>query len=261
MLTKNNIQDYLRSQNIKSSDTVLIHTSLKAIGDLDGGADMIIDSFVEYLKDGLFIIPTHTWSNVNETNPFFDVKKTTPCIGVLPTIACNRKDGIRSLHPTHSIVAFGKRAKEYVKGEEKATTPAPIGGCWQRLYDERAKILLLGVEHDKNTYFHAVDEMLNIPNRLNINTFQVTIRDYDGTEYVTKDFAPHFTEGIEKGCSHFFPNYKKPLEELGAVVYGTLGNAQVYHCDAVACKEVIEKLWAQADQDLCVKTMDLQTPR
>lgn len=86
-----------------------------------------------------------------------------------------RKDGVRSLHPTHSVITFGSRAKEFISGEERAASPAPVGGCWSKLYDEHAKILLMGVGHEKNTYLHAVDEMLKIPNRLSDNTFAITI--------------------------------------------------------------------------------------
>ncbi len=257
MTTKNDILRFLENIGIKHDDTVLIHTSLKAIGELDGGADMLIDAFCEYLYEGLFLIPTHTWANVVEDNPYFDVKTTMPCIGALPCLAVTRKDGVRSLHPTHSIVAFGQRAREYIKGEEMATSPAPIGGCWSRLYDEHAKILLLGVGHDKNTYFHAVDEMLDIPDRLSDKAFVLTIKDESGRIHTTAPFHPHFTKGLAGGCSDFYPNYKKPLEELGAVIYSKLGDAIVYCCDAVKCTDIIRRLWEKTDHDLCISELEI----
>ncbi len=257
MITKNDIIQFLESNNIRHDDTVLIHTSLKAIGGLEGGADMLIDAFCEYLYDGLFIIPTHTWDNVVPGSPYYDVKTTMPCIGTLPCVAVKREDGVRSLHPTHSVMAFGKRAKEYVTGEETAATPAPIGGCWSRLYKERAKILLIGVGHDKNTYFHAVDEMLDTPNRLKESTFTITIRDEEGKICTTPPFHAHFTEGLSGGCSEFYPNYKKPLEELGAVTYSKLGDAVVYNCDAVKCTDIIRVLWEKTDHDLCIKDEEI----
>ena len=257
MVTKNDIIKFLEDIDIKHDDTVLIHTSLKAIGELNGGADMMIDAFCEYLHRGLFIIPTHTWDNVIAKAPFYDVKTTVPCIGMLPCLAVKRKDGVRSLHPTHSVVAFGMRAREYIKGEENAASPAPIGGCWSRLYEEHAKILLIGVGHDKNTYFHAVDEILDIPNRLSDNAFTITIKDEDGKIHITPPFHTHFTKGISCGCSEFFPNYKKPLEELGAVTYSKLGDALVYCCDAVKCTDIIRSLWEKTDHDLCIREEEI----
>ena len=257
MIIKNDVFEYLKYIGINRYDTVLIHISLKAIGELDGGADMLINAFSEYLCDGLFIVPTHTWGNVTSEFPFYDVKTTVPCIGLLPRLAVKRTDGVRSLHPTHSVVAFGKRAWEYTRGEENAASPAPIGGCWARLYDEHAKILLIGVGHDKNTYFHAVDEMLNIPNRLNEKGFTITITDEHGKTNITPLFHTHLTNGIPCCCSEFYPNYKKPLEELGAVTYSKLGNATVYCCDAKKCADTIRCMWKKTDHDLCISKQEI----
>lgn len=257
MVTKDDIIKFLQNIDIKHDDTVLIHTSLKAIGELEGGVDMLIDTFCEYLHHGLFIVPTHTWDKVIPKSPLFDVKTTVPGIGTLPCIAMKRKDGVRSLHPTHSVMAFGKRAREYIKGEETAASPAPIGGCWSRLYEEHAKILLIGVGHDKNTYFHAVDEMLDIPNRLSDDTFTITIKDENDKTHITPPFQIHFTKGISCSCSEFYPNYKKPLEELSAVTYSKLGDAIVYSCDAVKCTDIIRRLWEKTDHDLCISKQEI----
>ena len=50
-----------------STDTVTIHTSMKAIGEVEGGADTVIDAFCESLDEGLFLVPTHTWSYVRRS--------------------------------------------------------------------------------------------------------------------------------------------------------------------------------------------------
>lgn len=97
MLTKNDIHGFLQSIGIKPTDTVLVHTSMKCIGEVDGGCDGLIDGFTSYLTDGLFIVPTHTWSMVNKDAPVYDVRATVPNIGALPTVAAFRKDGVRSL--------------------------------------------------------------------------------------------------------------------------------------------------------------------
>lgn len=257
MLNKNDIKEYLASVGIKRNDTVLIHTSLKSLGGLEGGADMLIDAFCEYLNDGLFIVPTHTWDNVTPEKPFYNVRETLPCIGKLPEIAAFRQDGIRSLHPTHSVAAFGKRAAEYVKGEEKCASPAPKGGCWARLYDERAKILLIGVGLNRNTYFHAVDEILDIKDRLNDKAYTIEITDYDGRKLMSPPFHSHYTAAAPCCCSEFYPNYKKPLERLGALEYSRLGNAEVCLCDAVKSADAIKLLWEKAEYDMCISEREI----
>lgn len=250
MLTKEQIMISLSQMGIKSTDTVLIHTSLRAIGDIENGGDGLIDAFCEYLCDGLFLIPAHTWNNVTPETPVFDVLNTPSCIGTLPNIAVHRKDGLRSLHPTHSVVAFGKTAAEFIKGEENIDTPASPDGCWGKLYKCGAKILLLGVNHSKNTYFHFVDELLDIPQRLSEYYLPLKIKKADGT-IIDRPLKRH-TNPYCDDISRNYVRYEIPLKEAGAVTYSTLGNAEVRVCDAVKCAEVVRGLWEKADRDLCV---------
>ena len=246
MLTLTDIHRFLSDNGITPTDTVLVHTSMKALGEVENGCDGIIDAFKSYLSDGLFIVPTHTWATVTKDNPHYDARESTPCIGALPTVASKRNDGVRSLHPSHSVAVFGKRAVEFVRGEEKATTPCPKGGVWQRLYDENAKILLIGVGLNRNTYIHAVDEMIGtLPKRLHTESFPVTITDLSG-KTITSSLRPHGEIG-----SKFFENYRAPLEELGALKNAKLGNATVGICDAKKTADIIIALWKKAEFDLC----------
>ncbi|MGI6315345.1 MAG: AAC(3) family N-acetyltransferase [Christensenellales bacterium] len=246
MITKKDVFDFLEDCGIERDDKVTIHCSLRAIGKIENGADGLIDAFCAYLSDGLFIVPTHTWANVNKDNPFYDVHTTEPCIGTLPRIAALRPDGFRSLHPTHSVTAFGKGAADYIKGEEKSATPAPVSGCLNRLYEEDGKILMIGVGHERNTYLHAVDERLQIPNRLNPETFEITIKDHEGNTLTSPPYHSH----IGGDVSRFYPNYKEAFAYTGAVTYARLGNALVYNCSARKMTETARMIWEKADRDL-----------
>ena len=243
MLREKDVHEFLARAGITPTDTVLVHTSMRAIGAVLGGCDGLIDAFKSYLCDGLFIVPTHTWANVNAKSPVYDVKATVPCIGALPTVAAFRKDGVRSLHPTHSIAAFGRRAEEFLRGEEKCKTPCPPGGAWARLYDEDAIILLIGVGLDKCTYIHAVDEIIGLPDRLGEEA-GLTVIDRGGTSHSLL-FRGHGITG-----SRNFEVYRKPLSALGALTVSSLGNATVTVLRAKACKDIIEHLWKRADHDL-----------
>ena len=236
MIGEKEIHEFLHGIGVSASDTVIIHSSMKAIGEVSRGCDGLIDGFKSYLSDGLFLVPTHTWANVGEDQPVYDVRKTLPCIGALPTVAAFRKDGIRSMHPTHSVAAFGKRAKEFVAGEENCTTPCPIGGVWSRLYDEDAKILLLGVKLNRNTYIHAVDELLNIPNRLR-DPIPLTLIDYDGNARVIQ-FRKHGQTGSEE----YDEKYRADFERAQVIKTARLGNAEVGIVSARGCTEVLKKL-------------------
>ena len=172
---KQQLKDQLESMGLKGDETILIHSSMKAIGAVDGGADTVLDAWMEYFKDGLLLLPTHTWKTVNADNPVYNPDTTPSCVGLLTNMFMKRDGVIRSLHPTHSMSGYGKNAAEYLAGEEYNNTPCTPGGCYDRLKEVGGKVLLVGVGHERNTYIHSVEEVLNVPNRLSDMPMELVI--------------------------------------------------------------------------------------
>ncbi len=172
---KQQLKDQLESMGLKGDETILIHSSMKSIGEVDGGADTVLDAWMEYFKDGLLLLPTHTWKTVNADNPVYNPQTTPSCVGLLTNMFMKRDGVIRSLHPTHSMAGYGKSAAEYLAGEEYNNTPCTPGGCYDRLKDAGGKVLLVGVGHERNTYIHSVEEVLNVPNRLSDMPMELVI--------------------------------------------------------------------------------------
>lgn len=172
---KQQLQDQLESMGLKGDETILIHSSMKSIGEVDGGADTVLDAWMEYFKDGLLLLPTHTWKTVNADNPVYNPQTTPSCVGLLTNMFMKRDGVIRSLHLTHSMAGYGKNAAEYLAGEEYNNTPCTPGGCYDRLKDAGGKVLLVGVGHERNTYIHSVEEVLNVPNRLSDMPMELVI--------------------------------------------------------------------------------------
>lgn len=81
MHTKTGLFEQLKALEINPSGTLLVHSSLKSIGEVQGGADTVLDVLSEYMKDGLLVLPTHTWSYINATNPRFDVLNSLSASG------------------------------------------------------------------------------------------------------------------------------------------------------------------------------------
>lgn len=172
---KQQLKDQLESMGLKGDETILIHSSMKAIGAVDGGADTVLDAWMEYFKDGLLLLPTHTWKTVNADNPVYNPYTTPSCVGLLTNMFMKRDGVIRSLHPTHSMSGYGKNVAEYLAGEEYNNTPCTPGGCYDRLKEVGGKVLLVGVGHERNTYIHSVEEVLNVPNRLSDMPMELVI--------------------------------------------------------------------------------------
>ncbi len=256
MVDKQDVFELLKNFNIKPSDIVVVHSALRSVGEIEGGADGLIDAFTEYLKDGVLVIPTHTWAGVAE-RLYYDVKSTPTCLGALSKVALERKDGVRSLHPTHSVKAFGKKAYKLIKGEEKCASPTPRNSWISGLCKKNAYVLLLGVNQTSNTFLHAVEDRLKVPDRMVKDGLIITIKDYDGKEIKSPVFDGFGCKNIPEDCSEFFENYNKPMVELGAVQFGKLGNAEVRCCNTKKTFKALKKAWKNAEYDLCTPNTEI----
>jgi len=143
MYTKQDLLNSLSVIGVNSTGTLKVHISYRAIGEVEGRGDTVLDALAEYMKDGLLVLPSHTWAHTRENNPIMDVLYTPSCVGVLTEIFRKREGVLRSLHPTHSVAALGKGAAEFVAGEEKIGTPGGEGGAYHKLWQQDAQILLL----------------------------------------------------------------------------------------------------------------------
>lgn len=245
MYTKEQLTEQIKALGIVSDDIITVNMSLKSIGKIDNSekttAEVFIDAARDAVPDGLLIIPAHTYSNIREV-PVFNIRKTMPCIGAVPTVAVKManeaydrgdKSCVRSFHVSHSVVAFGKKAYEYTADDAKAKTPAPYFGSYGKLERHNAKILLIGVDFRNNTFIHMIDEYF-APEELSAE-YSVTGVDYDGNEH------PRYARNCAVPAS-LYPKYQPLLEKSGAISYGKIGDADVIVCDAKKTFDMILKL-------------------
>lgn len=100
MFSKNNLRKDLENLQILPSDTLLIHSSMKSIGEVDGGADAVLDMLMEYFKEsGLLLFPTLSYRSINAGITRFNVAETPACTGILPELFRKKPGVVRSLHP------------------------------------------------------------------------------------------------------------------------------------------------------------------
>ena len=59
--TKQTLQQDLAAMGLTGTETILIHSSMKSIGAVEGGADTVLDALMEFFAEGLLLLPTHTW--------------------------------------------------------------------------------------------------------------------------------------------------------------------------------------------------------
>lgn len=221
MYTKNDIISDIKKAGIKPTDTVLMHSSIKSVGELENGADTILDAFCEYLSEGLFVLPTHTWRDIDAQNPHFDVLKSEVCVGMLPEVFRKRKGVYRSLHPTHSLAAYGISAEEFVKGEENCNTPCNPKSCYGKLEKMGAKVILLGVNFGRCTIIHCIEEVARVQGKLTQEYESLFSRNEIGLEFLVKSFRHNNSN------SELFVKLEPVLRHRNQIEYRKLGDSDM----------------------------------
>lgn len=238
MITKNDILKQLEHFNYAKGKIVTVHTSLKAVGEIEGGGDTLLNALVEYFArdGGLLCVPTHTWDS-----DVYDRRKAESCVGVLPRLAAARDDCVRTLNPTHSMAIFGDGAHEFALHDANKDTPVNPDGCYGKLGEADGYILLIGVGQDKNTFIHCVEEMMNVSGRLTEHMVEKTIIHKDGSEEKRR---LHWFDNRLGDVSRRFVKFETPFRYHGVIDDGYIGDAPVQMCSASKIIDVLYRIYA-----------------
>lgn len=224
----------LEAMGIDRKGTLLVHSSMKSIGEVDGGADTVLDVLSDYMKDGLLVLPTHTWSTVKAEAPRFYVESSKTCVGILTEMFRNRPGVIRSWHPTHSVAALGRDAEEFVAGEELHDTPCARESVYGKLLDRKGTIMLIGVDLRRNTFMHGVEEWADIPGRLTDSHEQLITILPDGREIVVPS-----RRHCGKSWSQHYWKVDDVFLQRGVMFLGQFGDAETRICDTVKLTDLL----------------------
>lgn len=234
------IVDDLRALGLEEGGRVVVHSSLRAVGPVEGGADTIVDALLEVLgPQGLLVVPTFTY-----TTERFDPAVERGRTGALAEAVRLRPSAIRSLHPTHSIAALGAGAQELcAKHEDVAATD--IDSPLDRLARADGHVLLLGVGHIANTTVHVGESRARVP-YLAISPGPAWPRLHEivlgngESRAVEYDRFP--------GCSRAFGVVERGLRERGEIRDGRVGRAE---SQLMRGRAVIEESVSLLDRDVC----------
>jgi len=211
-------QDILLSldlMDIKKGDIILVHSALSSIGYVDGGADAVIDALLESVgEEGTVVMSTLTgWFEP------FDADKTPSAVGEITEKFRRRENAHRSLHPVHSVAAIGKHAEYITAGHDKCETGCGAGTPYYKLRDMDGKVMLLGVDMDRNTIMHSLEEEINA---LYLRTLDIPapvyIDDHENKKFTLRKFPPGHRD---------FIGFTPILRRREALIEGNIGDAAV----------------------------------
>jgi aminoglycoside 3-N-acetyltransferase len=163
VIQRHEIVSSLQHLGLRGGHHVLVHSSLSALGRVDGGAPAVVESLLDVVGEaGTVLAPTLTG---NEhigpgTTIRFDVSRSASWTGRIAETVRTWPGAVRSVHPTHSVAGLGAAAARLLDDHEDCVTPCGPGSPYARLAaDPDGVILLLGCDHESNTTLHHVEEL------------------------------------------------------------------------------------------------------
>lgn len=222
----------LKRLGIAPGDTVLVHTSLKALQAPGLRAEEVIEALMTLLTPrGTLLVPALTFSNVTRENPVFDIRQSPSCIGVLPEVFRTKYATHRSMHPTHSVCAWGRYAYSVTAWHKLDETPVGPHSPFMQLPMLGGKILMLGCGLRPNTFMHGVEEAARASYPLDPKYCLYTLRDANG-QISRKMYHPHHFGGLVQRYDRLADLLPEPK-----LVQGRVLNGVAYLIDAKAAFE------------------------
>lgn len=230
MLNRSDLVAGFSKLGLKYGDIVLVHSSLKSLGYVDGRAECVIKSMLETVGEkGTLVVPVLTGKREDSPGqpPVFDVK-TTPCwTGRIPETVRNMPEARRSLHPTHSVAAIGFEADYITRGHENSCSPCDSESPYWKNAVKGGFIMLIGVDQESNTTVHCCEEIAGVPYHLQNDITETYITGYDGRKLLVRNRLHDWNKPETD-----FNKLDRLYLENGVMKIGKVGEAEVRLIDA-----------------------------
>ena len=238
------LKERLHAIGISPGDTILVHSSFSLYSGFKGTPDDLIDVFLRTIgpEGNLLMVSlpylTSTYKYLQNLK-CFDVNKTASRMGLLSELFRRRKDVLRSLHPTHPILARGPKAEWIIAHHEDCLYACGSGSPFEKLLQLKGKVFFFDTPFAAFTFFHYLEDMVR--GRLSFSLydqkiFAVPVIDAHGKTRIVKTVA--FSEDAIK--RRRFSVLEKEFWRCGLIKSARIGNTRlllVKVVDAVSCTE------------------------
>lgn len=235
VITKENVLDALKRLGVEQGDVLMVHTSLRSVGYVCGGAQAVIKALLEAVgSEGTIMMPTQSWKNLDPSEgvhweaepsqwqtirdhwPAYD-KRITPTntMGAVAEMFRQWPQSVRSDHPARSVCACGAQAA-FLTAEHSLSDIFGERSPIRKLYALDGKVLLIGVGYEKNTSLHLADARASYPGK---HTYTAHSAVMENGKRVWKAYETLYVDGED------FPAIGAVFEQEHAVQKGALGGA------------------------------------
>ncbi len=224
MLTFEQLVDGFRNLGVRRGDTLLVHSSYKSFGEVDGGPATVnraLEAALGTDKDGTLIMPTFNFDfNKGEA---WDVRTTPSKMGVLTELVRQDPRAKRVFHPFYSFAILGKHAE--MLGALRYKSAYERNSVFGKLRDLDGKIVVIGLSYNNSmTFFHHIEQMEGVDYRF-LKQFTGQVTDENGNTYT--DTFEMLVRDIDKGVLTMVDPMGALMEEHGVIKSAKIGEADV----------------------------------
>ena len=161
-----NLKRFLTRIGVRRGDTLMLHSSWQPLNGFKGTPAQFNMALREHLgPEGLLVMPSLTYHNQSSAEFLasgkpMDVRRSPSAMGLLTEVFRRNKETVRSLSPTHPLLAWGKHAQDFIAGHEKTDRPFGPQSPFARLLERNALLLCLDVGFSSITFTHFVEDRL-----------------------------------------------------------------------------------------------------
>jgi aminoglycoside 3-N-acetyltransferase len=231
----------LRKLGLDASDTILVHSNFEPNSGFKGTPMDLANALATFVGDrgNLLMVSIPFRGSAYDhlaLNKTFDVRKTISMMGLVTEMFRRRPGTLRSLHPTHPVLASGKDAAWLVADHERCLYACGPGSPFDKFAQLGGKILFFDVGFGAITFFHHVEHLLqeHLPfpvydNRL----FEVPVVDTAGEKRTVKTYA--YSKNVPRNADKL----EAEMLRRGRIRRGRVGNSRmllVTAADVVTCQ-------------------------
>jgi aminoglycoside 3-N-acetyltransferase len=150
----------LDQAGVPGDGVLFVHSAFRGLGAAGLRTEAFIEALIDYMRAGTLVMPTMTWRVVTPASPWFDERETVSHVGVLPELFRLHYASHRSLHPTHSVAAYGRLAGKLTATHHLADTPCALTSPYGIARQTDAHVVLLGIGLERCTAIHHAEEIV-----------------------------------------------------------------------------------------------------
>jgi aminoglycoside 3-N-acetyltransferase len=153
------VTSQLQALGVRAGGVLLVHTSFRAVGPVEGGPLALIGALGEALgPQGTLVMPTMTDGEA----PFDPRTTPTSDMGITAELFWRQPGVLRSGHPGGSFAARGPRADQICAPQPLSPPHGPVSPVG-RVHELGGQVLLLGVTHSEDTTIHLAEALAGVP--------------------------------------------------------------------------------------------------